>query len=380
MAVPANASDYHRVIWVTRWDYKSAEDVRKIMKNVRDLGANEVFFQIRGNGTVFYHSALEPWAGELSGDPIGGIGMNPGWDPMAVAIEEARKNQLKIHAWLNVFPGWRGEKSPPHANQLWVKQPGWFIVDQNGQKLIPRETSYGFLSPGIPAVRNHIAAVFGEVAKKYPTLDGLHMDYVRYPALKEYGPVRDFSYDKTSVDLYRKKYNKVPKTGDPSWIQFKQENVTATIRQIREAIQKVNPTMELTGTFMAEVQAANEQAGQCPLTWLEEGLVDWVVPMVYKKNAEEFEGTLDLLHRYLGSAWDDRVVVGMNIDFNTVIQIETQLNIAYERENGGEALFAYSTVFQNHVPTKKMPTIQSLWREQKLKDLLQIDLKTTSAD
>jgi len=39
-----------------------------------------------------------------------------------------------------------------------------------------------------------------------------------------------------------------------------------------------------------------------------------------------------------------------------------------------------ATVFQNHVPTKKMPTIQSLWREQKLKDLLQIDLKTTSAD
>jgi uncharacterized lipoprotein YddW (UPF0748 family) len=51
-----------RGIWVTRMDYKTAEDVTAIMENCRQAGFNQVVFQVRGNGTVFYPSKIEPWA------------------------------------------------------------------------------------------------------------------------------------------------------------------------------------------------------------------------------------------------------------------------------------------------------------------------------
>jgi len=54
-----------RAIWVTRWDYRTADDVKKIVHNCGSLGMNTILFQVRGNGTVFYPLCIEPWAEEF---------------------------------------------------------------------------------------------------------------------------------------------------------------------------------------------------------------------------------------------------------------------------------------------------------------------------
>ena len=51
-----------RVLWVIRDSYESPEDVKRIMQNAADYHFNIILFQIRGNGTVYYPSRLEPWA------------------------------------------------------------------------------------------------------------------------------------------------------------------------------------------------------------------------------------------------------------------------------------------------------------------------------
>ena len=238
--LPASSQvETHHAWWVTRWDYHSPEDIQVIMQNLKSVGATEVLFQVRGNATVFYDSAIEPWSGELLGDEKTFFGKNPGWDPLQTAIIEAHKNKLKIYAWMNVFPGWRGNYSPPPtSNHPWVKHRNWFMTDQKGVLLKPVEKGYAFLSPGIPEVRSYLASVFGEAAKKYPLLDGIHMDYVRYPIDTEYGKFRDFSYDKPSVEIFKKKYGKFPSSTETEWSEFKQDNVTETIRMIREAVKK----------------------------------------------------------------------------------------------------------------------------------------------
>ncbi|MBD3265784.1 family 10 glycosylhydrolase [bacterium] len=367
-------ADDHRCLWVTRWDYQSPRDIHRIMDNAKKLGANEVLFQIRGHGTVFYPSSIEPWSGEFTDEPHRHVGKNPGWDPLKTAIQEARKHNLNIHAWMNVFPGWRGKYAPPKSSQqLWNTHRSWFIVDHRGSLLYPRTNSYSFLSPGIPAVRKYLASVFGEVAQKYPDLTGIHMDYVRYPVRSEYGRFRDFSHDKTSIKLYKNKYKKEPHYSHPEWHAFKQDNVTATIKGIRHAIQDASPTMQLSGTFMAEIHRATEEAGQNPVAWIENNLVDWVVPMVYKRSPIQFRETINELQHFLKPEWSNKIVWGINVDFNSREVIRQQLRIADEKENGGEALFAYATVFPNHSANHKMKTIQSHWQEQILQNLLQLN-------
>jgi uncharacterized lipoprotein YddW (UPF0748 family) len=111
-----------RAIWVTRFDYTTPEDVRRIIGNLADAGFTDVFFQIRGNGTTFYPSKLEPWAHELSGDELSKLGTDPGWNPLQLAIDSAKPSGLRVHAYMNVLPGWKGNEIPlGDARQLWTE-------------------------------------------------------------------------------------------------------------------------------------------------------------------------------------------------------------------------------------------------------------------
>ena len=109
-----------KALWVTRWDYNSAEDVRTIFANAAEGGFDTVLFQVRGNATVFYPSNLEPWAEEFDH-------RHPGFDPLAIACEEAGRHHLSIHAWVNAIPGWRGDKIPESQEQLYNSHPGWLL-------------------------------------------------------------------------------------------------------------------------------------------------------------------------------------------------------------------------------------------------------------
>ena len=57
---------------------------------------NAVIWQVRQSGTAYYNSSYEPW-GRYAGY------QDPGYDPLAYAIEEAHKRGLELHAWFNTF-------------------------------------------------------------------------------------------------------------------------------------------------------------------------------------------------------------------------------------------------------------------------------------
>ncbi len=83
---------FRRFLWVTRWDYRTAEDIEQICYNAASARFTDLLFQVRGEGTVFFRSPYEPWAWELSGKgPESGVGIDPGWDPLQVAVREGRR-------------------------------------------------------------------------------------------------------------------------------------------------------------------------------------------------------------------------------------------------------------------------------------------------
>ncbi|MEW6235275.1 MAG: family 10 glycosylhydrolase [Candidatus Omnitrophota bacterium] len=367
-----------RAIWVTRWDYKNADEIAAVMENAKNLGASDVLFQVRGNAAVSYPSKIEPWAWELTGTTPANLGVDPGWDPLQTAIEEAQKRKLGLHAWINVFPGWRGlQSAPAGSNHVWMKHRSWFMIDQRGKMLLPSETFYSFLSPGQPDVRAHLAALCGEMAKSYPGLAGVHLDYVRYPALNEVGNFRDFSYDDASVKNFTAQYGKKPRFDLPEWQQFKRDQVTASIRAIREAIQRSSPTMQLSATFAAEINKATSEVGQDPKTWFSENLVDWAAPMAYERDVPSFRKTLKSLENYFTSEQMQKLTVGVNVDFNSVYTIGKQLESVFASNSGGEILFAYSSLYPIHRSTPKAKAVQSLWREERLKEVILQSLHPT---
>src|SRR5262245_60716559 len=67
------------------------------------LHLNAVIFQVRPMCDALYESKLEPWSSFLTGKQ----GVSPGYDPLKLAVEEAHKRGMELHAWFNPYRAWR---------------------------------------------------------------------------------------------------------------------------------------------------------------------------------------------------------------------------------------------------------------------------------
>ncbi len=365
-----------RAIWVTRWDYKTPGDVRKIMKNCEAMRFNVVLFQVRGNGTVFYSSEIEPWAWELTSEGPETTGKSPRWDPLKVAVKEAHKRGLELHAYANVFPAWRSQKFPPRdSGQLWWEHPDWFMCDAAGNRMIPRDAEldekvsrdwYSFLSPGVPGVQDYLADLFEELVENYD-IDGLHYDYIRYPReIREVAAgyetrakrLGNWSYDPVSLARFSKETGVVSPDVDPeAWIRWRADQITEVTRKISERVRKHNPDIIISAAVMPEPGDAYKTKLQDYLTWMDRGYLDAAITMNYTGDSGKFaERCKVLLGERPDKGW---VVPGMSFG-NDAGVIGEQVGVTQALGADGFAGFAYSNMFDRDNGHTALPLAEAL--------------------
>ena len=347
-----------RAIWVTRFDYKKPADVEAIVANCARAGFTDIFFQIRGNGTVCYPSKIEPWAFELTSENAATTGRNPGWDPLQIAADSAKKYGIRLHAYMNVLPGWRGIQDPPRsAGQNWTAHPEWFMVDSLGQRMRPTSGWYSFLNPALPDVRQHLTQLVGELA--HYDIAGLHLDYIRFPYdYKDVAPQlypkaspaeiakrADFSYDRFSMEQVRTRYK-------GNWGVFRRDAVSQVVAALRQTFKaQRGPQCIVSSSVLADFDKGYSSAFQDSRRWAKEQYVDWLVPMNY--NPQLFDERLGKMRKSLGrSATSEQLVVGIDCKA-TPAEIRRQISAVRKAGCRGYALFAYSYLFEDHRPTAK---------------------------
>lgn len=354
-----------RAIWVTRFDFKTPADVETIVANCARAGFTDIFFQIRGNGTVFYPSRIEPWAFELTGTNVEFTGRNPGWDPLKTAAVSAKQRGVRLHAYMNVLPGWRGVKDPPRsASQLWTAHPDWFMVDSLGQRMRPTSGWYSFLNPALPEVRQYLSQLAAELSRY--DIAGLHLDYIRFPydykdvapqlypkaSAEEIRRRSDFSYDRASKELVQQRYK-----GD--WGAFRRDVVSRTVADLREsfAARRSTPCV-ISSSVLADFDTGYRTAFQDSRRWVREKTVDWLVPMNY--NPQLFDERLSKIRKSLGrSGTAEHLVVGIDCKASPN-EIRRQIAAVKKAGCRGYALFAYSYLFENHQLTAKGRALSTL--------------------
>ena len=360
-SVPAPRPEV-RAIWITRFDYQKPADVDAIVANCARAGFTDIFFQIRGNGTVFYPSKVEPWAFELTGTDVAATGRNPGWDPLQIAADSAKKRGIRLHAYMNVLPGWRGLKEPPRsAGQNWTAHPEWFMVDSLGQRMRPTSGWYSFLNPALPDVRQHLAQIAAELSRY--DIAGLHLDYIRFPydykdvasqiypkaSPDEIKKRSDFSYDRFSIEQVQKNYKN-------NWGSFRRGAVSQVVISLNKIFkERRGPQCIISSSVLADFDLGYGTAFQDSRRWAKEKYVDWLVPMNY--NPQLFNERQSKMRKSLGrSATSAQLVVGIDCK---AAPYEIRRQIAAVRAAGchGYSLFAYSYLFENHQPTAKAKAI-----------------------
>lgn len=341
-----------KAIWVTRFDYKTREDVELIVANCVDAGFNTIVFQVRGNATAFYASPFEPWAIELEGQEPGGA---PGFDPLAVAVEEARAAGASLHAWVNLMPAWWGTEAPTDPMQVVNAHPEWLWWDQHGERQALCEDFYVSLNPCLPVVRRYLTDVVTDIAARYE-VEGVHLDYARFPNEPPATPAGtdiDYPRDARTLDLYRRDTGLHPDDAPEGpvgaggarhpWDAWRTEQVTALVASIRMELATLESPPLLTSAVTSVPERGLEHF-QDSRGWVESGLVDAVFPMNYTQDAALFQ---ERLEHWPADPDGPAVVMGVRASLTgdhakTRALIQTAVD-----SHGGFCLFAYSNLFDS---------------------------------
>lgn len=320
-----------RAIWVTRWDFRSAQDVRSIVQNCAGLGLNRVYFQVRGRADAFYRSALEPWGEELGG-------RDPGFDPLRVALEEARARRIELHAWVNVLSGWKGKFPPRNKNHIYYRHPEWYLLDPRGRRnRLSHE--YTMVNPCLPAVRHHIVQVVTDILRRYP-VDGLHIDYIRFFGVE---PRSRVPYDRATRSLFLKETGRDLARSPVLWDTYRRNAVDRIVQAIAAAIERTRPACQLSAAVVRDFQRAGKLFFQDPPNWVRQRWVDLLLPMHYEADPEAFAFDTSLALKRAGNG---RVHPGIGVHlFKSPENLLRQITASRSLGCGGFCLFAYSCFY-----------------------------------
>jgi uncharacterized lipoprotein YddW (UPF0748 family) len=300
----ANPKHEFRASWMTTgygldWPRQKTADAQKaeLQQKLDALVAgnhNAVCLQVRSFCDAIYKSSYEPWADCLTGTR----GQDPGYDPLAFAIEEAHKRGLELHVWVNPFrvtPSGKLSEDDP----VW-KNAGQWIIKYNNSSF-----SGQIIDPGYPEARDYVHKVFMEIVNNYD-IDGILMDDYFYA----YGGTNSEDADSRSKHLY--KVTDADK--DNSYIDdWRRANVDSVVHRLYRDLQKTKPWvrfgMGTPGNWSNKATAGSYYGISLPATtamesydylycnpveWAKKGWVDYLNPQVYWSTTAK-KGDYDIL-------------------------------------------------------------------------------------
>jgi len=339
-------------MWVVRTSMVSPQAIDRAVELASAYGFNTLFAQVRGRGDAYYRSSWEPRAEALANQPAD-------FDPLGYLLQQAQSAGLMVHAWLNVYYVW-SQPQPPRSRLHVVSRAGnWIARDvRNRYQMITAGRVEGvYLCPGNPEVRAHLLRVFGEVARRYPALDGIHLDYVRYP-YEGYCycagcRARFRAWMATQVGESQQRELDHKSLRNPlAWIQafptewddWRREQVNAFVRAVAHQSRQINPNLILSAAVYPSPLSAYRRKLQNWTLWLRRDWLDTVLPMAYDPDTAV---VMRQMEQALQAA-DGRPVIGGIGAWR--IRPESTLNkIRAMRQLGarGFCLFSYDAITQN---------------------------------
>ena len=269
-----------RAMWATRFEWPSTDPnvcrgrIDSMMQSLADAHFNAVFFQVRGQADVLYPSPYEVWS------PLIG-GTNPGWDPLAYAVNAAHSRGTELHAYINTHPCWASSSHVPptdpnhlffkHCNLADPQARDWLHYSSESAPAQFSESDYVWMAPGVPAYQAYIRKQIVYVVQNY-AVDGVHYDRIRTPWSNQ--P----SYDPISLARFNSAQSNPNGLSLTAWTA---DQITRNVRDIYAACMAVNPHLEVSAAVYPNTNTAPTAQHQDALAWAQTGGLDIAVPMMY---------------------------------------------------------------------------------------------------
>ena len=226
------------------------ERIAPLLVDARRLGATDLFVQVYRGGRAWFDST------RADARPYRAVVEETGLDLLSDLIAGAHGAGMRVHAWVNVL-SLAGNRDSPLLREL---GRGAALEDRWGRSVLdypgldvpePDRTYYRmgtpavWIDPAAPGVASALSETFAELVARYPGLDGLHLDYIRYPDVlpfvpgSRFGVGLDFGYGTATRERFRAETGLEAPFGDSlrnanRWDAWRRDSVTALVRSIRD--------------------------------------------------------------------------------------------------------------------------------------------------
>jgi uncharacterized lipoprotein YddW (UPF0748 family) len=317
---PARAQDgeargEYRAFWIDTFNtrFASPDDVGVILARARLARANVLVVQVRRRGDAWYLDTREPLAE--------GVTFPADFDPLRELLARAHAAGIQVHAAVTIGAIWNLTTAPAHPQHVFNLHgfgpggpvPGranWLTRARPAD--VPPNTPYAgyrfgsdfWIDPGHPDAAAYTTDVIAHLVTQYD-LDGLHLDALRYPdatpGASGVDPGPSVGYNETALDRFRRRAglpaSAVPDPWDAAWSDWRREQVTLLLRRITLAALAARPSIVVSAGVAATGDApvpgdaddlawqatdAYRRAFQDWHAWTEGGLLDLIVPLVYR--------------------------------------------------------------------------------------------------
>src|SRR6266540_3253208 len=355
----AQATPEYRALWVETFNTPlgTHADIDKVIGAAVGSHANAIFAQIRRRGDSWYLDTLEPLTQVSNvGEPDASGKWT--FDPLQYLIQQAHARGIEVHAFViigtiyNAHPTITGlPKDPAHAfNQhWWDKTANALLPDSDPRMWATRSLPHNntgsnattfsghryvggewYLDLGHPDAEAYTVDVLAHLVSRY-AVDGLHLDRIRYPEAPIDQPTGSLTtwginvgYNETSVTRFKTRYGAAatyyttadvgtnvssstspaiitaadvgyPRTNDPSWNDWRREQVTNFVRRLYLNAAAINPRIKMSAALICfwtgpvgsggwERTEAHYRVFQDWRSWMQEGILDLAAPMIYKRE------------------------------------------------------------------------------------------------
>ena len=271
----------NRAVWY-RCNEKNDEQVTATIQKLKKLNINALFLETWYEGYCI-GSKVEVDGMSLTKD-------NGGYDVLEAFVRIGHEYGIEIHAWVHdFFVGYYYKGGPAYYNTAFDSFKGKYLVDKNGNDwfhYVVNNNYFIFLNPFDRECRDLILDIYEQLITKYE-LDGLHLDYIRFPELNPNSV--DFGYNEDIINEFKKEtgFNKDPRTFAKNsaemkaWIEFRCNIITSFVGEVYELVRDVNKSIWLSAATYPDLNMAKNDIFQDVKSFVDLGYLDEVFSMSY---------------------------------------------------------------------------------------------------
>ncbi len=235
---------------------------------LKDAGFTDIYVNVAGAAFAHYASGVLPRSRVFTEQG----------DQLAACVAAAKPFGLRVHAWLLCFST---EGATPARIDIFRKR-GWLLTNPDGS---PRS----WLDPAVPEVRAYLVGAVREMAVKHDVY-GVHLDFVRYPDYaSSLGPTVKARFEQ-ATGRRAAAWPEDVKSGAlrSLFIQWRAKQVSDFVQSARRVMRRDAPGKLMTAAVYGKYPSCLYAVGQDWESWINIGLVDYVMPMNYTEDFGRF--------------------------------------------------------------------------------------------